>query len=199
MPQTISLQRGSVTYTANGSSTSNITTLFTNSSSGIATRVIINYLTINNPFVAPGSPMESRSFQTRGFLGVVNGSAAAMIGYMSGASGSPSTTNGMMSCCMPIADSSAPYGNTVNQGINFINTAADSNQIGFQNQNPNNIQFNVGGNAGGYCPRTFWIGPSDSIRWWPQASLWTQRSGKSLVANFVTQTMYYSFTLITES
>jgi len=199
MPTTVSLQRGSVTYTANGGTTSNITTLFTNSSSGIATRVIINYLTINNPFVAAGSPMEQRNFTAFGYLGLVNGNAATMIGYMSGQVTGASTTNGVMSASMPIADSGSPLSSTSNAGANFISNAVTTNEIGFQNQQPNNIQFNIGGNAAGYCPRTFWIGPSDAIRWWPRNSTWGQRSGKSVLTNFVTQTLYYSFTLITES
>jgi hypothetical protein len=199
MPTTVSLQRGSVTFTANGSSTSNITTLFTNSSSGIATRVIINYLTVNNPYVAPGAPMQSRNFQAQGFLGLVNGNAATIIGYMQGAVSGVSTTVGTMSATMAIADSSSPLSSTSNLGVNFINSAADSNQIGFQNQNPNNLQYSVGGGGQGYCPRTFWIGPSDSIRWWPRNSPWNEQSGKTVITRFVTQTLYYSFTLITES
>lgn len=197
MPQTISLQRGSVTYLADGSSTANITTLFTNSASGIATRVIINYITINNPFISGGN-VANRIFQTQGYLGLVNGNASTMIGYMQGSVTNPGLTIGVMTSSMPISDSGSPF-STANLGVNFVNGAIATNEVGWQNQRPNNFQFNVGGTAQGYCPRTFWIGPSDSIRWWPRLSQWLEQSGKTQIPRIVTQTLYYSFTLITES
>lgn len=197
MPTTVSLQRGSVTYLADGSSTANITTLFTNSASGIATRVIINYITINNPYVGGGN-INTRNYQAQGYLGLVNGNASTIIAYMQGTVTTPNITNGVMTASMPIADSGAPF-STAGLGVNFTNTAIATNEIGWQNQRPNNIQFNVGGAAQGYCPRTFWIGPSDSIRWWPRLSQWIEQSGKTTIPRIVTQTLYYSFTLITES
>ena len=83
MAQTISIQRGSVTYTARGdNSTSNITTLFTNTSSGNGTRVIVNYLTVQNPYVTGGG-IDQTGARCAGLLGVVSaGTTGTIIGGM---------------------------------------------------------------------------------------------------------------------
>jgi hypothetical protein len=198
MAQTVSIQRGSVTYTARGdNTTSNITTLFTNTSSGSGTRVIINYLTVQNPYVT-GSGYDQSGAKCSGNLGVVSsGTTGTMIGNM--------TTNQTYTSTyqMPISDpgATAVGGSTnVNSAPRFNVRQATSNQVGYSATYPQNINFSVSDTANfGYCPRTFWIGPSDVLKWWPFNSTYAVPSGKSSTTFYYTQTLYYSFTCITES
>jgi len=200
MAQTISIQRGSVTYTARGDNTagtSNITTLFTNTSSGNGTRVIINYLTVQNPYVT-GSGYDVSGARCSGSLGVVSaGTTGSIIGAMIVNSGNTSTFQ------MPIGDPGvAAFGS----GGTFFSppraraSVANLNQVGYTGTSPNNINFDVGDSSNyGYCPRTFWIGPSDVMKWWPRNSSYNVPSGKATTTFYYTQTLYYSFTCITES
>lgn len=198
MAQTISIQRGSVSYTARGDTTagtSNVTTLFTNTSSGNGTRVIINYLTVQNPYVAGAS--DYNAARCSGVLGVVSsGTTGAIIGCMF--TGQQTST-----FQMPIGDPGiAGFGGTsiVSSPPRFRAAQSGNNQVGFTGTAPNNISFSAGdATNGGYCPRTFWIGPSDVMKWWPQNSIYVTGSGKSVTTNYYTQTLYYSFTCITES
>jgi hypothetical protein len=200
MAQTISIQRGSVTYTARGDNTagtSNITTLFTNTSSGSGTRVIINYLTVQNPYVT-GSGYDQTGARCSGFLGVVSsGTTGSIIGGMTGNQSFSSVFQ------MPISDPgiAAVGGNsTLFASPRFRASVANQNQIGFSGTSPNNISLSVTDATNfGYCPRTFWIGPSDVMKWWPNNSSYSVPSGKSSSTFYYTQTLYYSFTCITES
>jgi hypothetical protein len=199
MAQTISIQRGSVTYTARGdgtAGTSNITTLFTNTSSGSGTRVIINYLTVQNPYQA-GSGYDQTSARCSGFLGVVSsGTTGSIIGGMTGGQSFMSVFS------MPISDPGAAVGgsSTLFASPRFRASQANSNQVGFSGTFPNNISLSVTDATNfGYCPRTFWIGPSDVMKWWPNNSSYQISSGKSSSTNYYTQTLYYSFVCITES
>jgi len=197
MAQTISIQRGSVSYTARGNnSTSNITTLFTNTSSGYGTRVIINYLTVQNPYVT-GSGYDQGGARCGGLLGVVSsGTTGAIIGGMVNGT---TATNVFQ---MPIGDSGIAAtggGTTLFAAPRARASQATNNQVGYTGTFPNNINFTVSDSTnGGYCPRNFWIGPSDVIKWWPFDSSYTIPSGKSSIVNYYTQTLYYSFTCITE-
>jgi hypothetical protein len=196
MAQTISIQRGSVTYTARGDNTiANITTLFTNTSSGSGTRVIINYLTVQNPFVAGASSYAPA--RCSGFLGVVSsGTTGSIIGGMV-------TGNQFSTMSMPISDpgTAATGGaSTVFSSPRIYAQVANVNQVGFTATYPANIAIEVNETTNrGSCPRTFWIGPSDVMKWWPRDSIYQTTSGKSTVNNYYTQTLYYSFTCITES
>lgn len=194
MAQTVSIQRGSVTFTANGNSTANNTTLFTNTSSGNGTRVIVNYLTLNNPWSSTG---DRQYYRGRGFLAVVSpGTTGAIIGTLQNSS------TGVMSTQMPIQDPGSAYTASINgyQLVVYGNYGYNINEVGFANQRPMNIGLSVGAsNASGFCPRNFWIGPSDVIKWFPQDSYYITTSGKYTYYNYVTQTLYYSFTCITES
>lgn len=200
MAQTVSIQRGSVTYTARGDNTagtSNITTLFTNTSSGNGTRVIINYLTVQNPYVT-GSGYDQGGARCSGSLGVVSaGTTGAIIGAMINNSGTTSTFQ------MPIGDpgSAAVGGSTTRFSAPRVRASvANLNQVGYTGTSPNNINFDVDDSSNyGYCPRTFWIGPSDVMKWWPRNSSYSIPSGKSSITTYYTQTLYYSFTCITES
>lgn len=195
MAQTISIQRGSVSYTARGdNSTSNITTLFTNTSSGNGTRVIINYLTVQNPYVS-GSGVDQSGARCGGLLGVVSsGTTGAIIGGMVNQSTQTSTFQ------MPIGDPGIASGNTSFSPPRARAQQALNNQVGFTGTYPNNIQFSANDTSnGGYCPRSFWIGPSDVIKWFPYNSSYTTPSGKSTLTNYYTQTLYYSFVCITET
>jgi hypothetical protein len=197
MAQTVSIQRGSVTYTARGdNSTSNITTLFTNTSSGSGTRVIINYLTVQNPFVSGASSYVGA--KCSGFLGVVSsGTTGSIIGGMIGNASQMSTMS------MPIGDpgtAASGGASTVFSSPRMYAQVASSNQVGFTGTYPNNIsqEVNEATNRGS-CPRTFWIGPSDVMKWWPRNSSYETTSGKTTTTNYYTQTLYYSFVCITES
>jgi hypothetical protein len=198
MAQTISIQRGSVTYTARGdNSTSNITTLFTNTSSGNGTRVIVNYLTVQNPYVTGGG-IDQTGARCAGLLGVVSaGTTGTIIGGMTN---NASYTNVF---AMPIGDpgiASVGGASTLFASPRFRAQAAANNQVGFSGTYPTNISITVSDSGnGGYCPRSFWIGPSDVMKWWPQNSTYSTPSGKSYVLNYYTQTLYYSFVCITES
>lgn len=198
MAQTISIQRGSVTYTADGSTTSNITTLFTNTSSGAGTRVIVNYIVVNNPYQTGGG-YTYPSATCSGFLGVVSsGTTGSIIGGMTTSSGTNSTFT------MPLGDNQtsvgAGSGTIVASPPRFRAAVANQNQVGYTATNPSNIGFSVSDTTNvGYCPRNFWIGPSDVIKWWPLTSQYTFPSGKGTAATAYTQTLYYSFVCITES
>jgi hypothetical protein len=197
MAQTISIQRGSVTYTARGdNTTSNNTTLFTNTSSGAGTRVIINYLTVSNPYVAGAFSYTPATCS--GLLASVSaGTTGTIIGGMQAGSSTGSFQISPVDAGSPVA--------TGNTGV-FVTTprfrysSPGNNQVGFTNINPNSIGFDFSDTTNySYCPRSFWIGPSDVIRWFPKSSSYVTMSGKSQINNYYTQTLYYSFTCITES
>jgi hypothetical protein len=200
MPTTVSTQRGSVTFTARADVNTNITTLFTNGSSGISTRVIVNYLVVQNPFIANQSGLTRRP-SASGYLGVVNGSASTLLGVMN--YNSQSDNAGYMNVSMPIQDPGVAYGQSSTGGFlipTVVNQSITTNQVGFLNQNPGNMGIQFGGTTNyGYCPRNFWIGPSDQVRWWPRDSSYVVASGKTATTFYITQTLFYSFTLITES
>jgi hypothetical protein len=198
MAQTISIQRGSVSFTARGdNTTSNNTTLFTNTSSGSGTRVIINYLTVSNPYVT-ASGISYTNARAAGLLASVSaGTTGTIIGAMYGNSTTGTYQMGIMDAGSPIAT-----GNTsiIASPPRFRTSNPNQNQVGFSNTWPGNISFSLNDTSNySYCPRNFWIGPSDVIRWYPQDSYYTISSGKSSSTTYYTQTLYYSFTCITES
>lgn len=200
MAQTVSIQRGSVTYTANGSTTSNITTLFTNTSSGNGTRVIVNYVVINNPYIS-GLPGLSRQYTIKGFLGSVSsGTTGTIHGYVA-------CTGQTMNGQLPIIDpgtnfisAAAGTSSAAYSPINYYNPQTGNNEIGFNGIRPASIVENYSNSSYmGHCPRNFYIGPGDVVKWWPATSYYTYSSGKQSITVNVTQTLYYSFTCITES
>jgi hypothetical protein len=199
MPQTISIQRGSVTYTAAGNTTANQTTLFTNTSSGFGTRVIINYLVVQNASVQ-GSGFQYTSATASGSLAAVSpGTSGTIIGGMFASSS-------IQAMAMPIMDAGQAIGaggtiSAVTAPLRFINAnVANAGQAGFQQVNPDGIQLRFSDTgSGGYCPRNFWIGPSDVIRWYPKTSAYNPPVGKGFGTVIYTQTLIYSFTCITET
>jgi hypothetical protein len=200
MAQTISIQRGSVTFTARGddtAGTSNNTTLFTNTSSGSGTRVIINYLTVQNPYVSTGG-ISYTNAKASGLLASVSaGTTGTIIGAMQTGSTTGTYQMGIMDAGSPVATGNTSVFPTPPR---FRTSIPNLNQVGFSNTSPSRIGFDFSDTTNfAYCPRNFWIGPSDVIRWYPKDSYYTTPSGKSTVNNYYTQTLYYSFTCITES
>lgn len=173
MAQTISLVRGTATIaTANGS---NVVTLFTNSASGIATRVIVNQLTVTSSLSSTNNTGTGLAIFNNG-----SGTAESMIGGVY----TPSTVSRLSVTPSQSLGSTLSSSNSANFYIGGTLVAGrDFFQIPIGNQNNYNI-----------CPTNFWIGPSDAIR---AKCQWYSVSGKSNTPQSVT--IAYSFTLITES
>ena len=177
MAQTISLQRGTATVTGDGTS---FATLFTNGSTGLGTRVIVNQLQITGN----------------------SGTQECYARLFNNGSGTARTILGQAYSFNNIGNGGTltfyPTQNTFQQ--NFSNTTANAVQsFGspvFLSSNPRVSIIASGNQNPNYTllPTTFWIGPSDAIQ---MSSYMKYISGKSTPS--ATVTIAYSFTLITES
>jgi len=191
MAQTISLVRGTTSVTGNG--TSNVT-LFTNSGTGIATRVIVNQLTFYIGGSASGSGYLINLYhQSSGGYNSIVGQIA------NGGSGTIPRTEQWLIGGFP---STRVIGNS-SQG-----TAVDSFCMGSTSGaagstdvlsfDASTTRMSIGSNSSNgqykHCPQTFWIGPSDVLR---IKAGWNQAGGKG--GTPATVNIGYSFTLITET
>jgi hypothetical protein len=173
MAQTISLVRGTATIaTANGT---NVVTLFTNSASGIATRVIVNQLTVTSSSLSTTATGTSLSLFNSG-----SGTAESIIG------GAYSYQSQNRLTVTP-SQSLSGFGGASASGTLAVGGTLAGGRDFFQQPTTSGNNYNI-------CPTNFWIGPSDIIR---AKSQWYATSGKSNVPQSVT--IAYSFTLITES
>lgn len=176
MAQTISIQRGTTTITNNS-----VGTLFTNGSGGFGTRVIINQLAFS------GTNNASGNRDTGGVL-INNGSGVGQTPI--GVVGSGGQRLGFAAPFLSSTVASSPTFNTGGDmrgnlvGVPAMNL---SGSVGISTST--NFPFSS------IMPQTFWIGPSDVIQVRPIGFIET--SGKSTANASVT--VYYSFTLITES
>jgi len=173
MPQTISLVRGTATISsANGT---NSVTLFTNSASGIATRVIVNQLTVTSNQSSITSYGTSLSFFNSG-----SGTAESIIGGVYSHQAQQRLT-------VTPSQSLSGFGSANNSGSISVGGTLAGGRDFFQQPTPAGTNYNI-------CPINFWIGPSDVILAKVQ---WYSGSGKSI--NPASVTIAYSFTLIRES
>ena len=178
MTQTLSVARGTVSMTTDGSTKS---TLFTNSSGVIATRVIVNQIAWNyDTGFGPNVKVALVHYNAAGYWSVLG---FIYINYSYGSAlqfhvGTTPNSFGYFNS----ANGTAYFGvqRLVGGGSGQMGNQAASNiEPSLHNQN---TQY-----AANFCPGQFWIGPSDVI---------------SLVgysANGGTCTVGYSFTLISES
>jgi hypothetical protein len=174
MPQTIAMQRGTVStnWTVNGTSAST-TTLFTQSS-GTATRVICNFLGLNTNYNGSGNIIF--------YLANASGVSVPIGACRQGSSW-------FNVAIIPSESRGVGVGSTYFQGATFFqqgNAAATS--LGLSN--PNNT---LGGSVSDpshmvYFPKNIWMGNGDSI---------TVRG--FVHATATTTTVDYNFTTITES
>lgn len=185
MPQTIALQRGTTTVTADSSSS---VTLFTQSG-GLATRVIVNQLcmsfdsTVDDIQTTAAVYHESSGGQTSmiGLFRRVDATTMRALQFPVGAftnnnwEGAPFPSNSESSARLPIIF----QGNAIGD---MFNTSPNSIQVVYSN--PVNIRFAV-------LPSNFYIGPSDSIKMKIRAF--------STSTGATTATISYSFTTITET
>jgi hypothetical protein len=179
MAQTISVVRGTVNFVGNGSTYG---TLFTNASTGIATRVITNYYSANMGNSSSNfhySNLEVYTPSTSGF---------ALIGFHSLTNASTSTTGTV---------NFLPQNTITNQVTNQATGSAKNVYTGIYLQNgtiPEGYVPSSSNQRGSYMPSNFWIGPSDVVR---AKGISYYVSGKSQLTGNIT--INYSFTLITES
>jgi hypothetical protein len=189
MPQTVSLVRGTTSVSGDGTSS---VTLFTNSASGIATRVIVNQLTfyINT---APNS-----SAMTINLYHQSSGGFNSIIGQIANTAGTPPRTE-QWSLGNDLQTSAASGTTTPvitgtkyamgafsgSSGTDVLSFSADTARIQLSNSGVSYLR---------QCPQNFWIGPSDILR---IKSRWTIPGGKG--GSPATVSIGYSFTLITES
>lgn len=174
MPQTISIQRGSTTVTSSA-----VGTLFTNSSVGLGTRVIINQLFFLGTNNAAGN-------RTSGGTLIINGSGVGQspIGTV-GSGTTPSAALG------PFLSANIPFGVNGQNGVSYNGSPA----LTLGQAQPGIAASTGATNVNSVMPQTFWIGPSDAIQVSPYGFI--TQSGKSTSLSVVT--IRYSFTLITES
>lgn len=177
MPQTISLVRGTTTVTGNGTT---FATLFTNSASGIATRVIVNQLAMS------GSSNGSGSYVAGSVYNNAVGAGETQIGaFYRGTAG----TSASLYSFFPSNTLSNSLATSASGNMGTAGAPTLFNGFAY-------IQQNTQSTERSYCllPQTFWIGPSDAIR---MTSYMYTAGGKG--GSPATVTLRYSFTLITES
>ena len=178
MTQTISVARGTVSMTTDGSTKS---TLFTNSSGVIATRVIVNQIAWHyDTSFGPNVKVALVHYNAAGYWSVLG---AMYLNYNYGSA---------LQFHVGTNPTSLGYMNSANSmsylGLQRI-MGTGSGQMG--NQNASNIEAVITSsnvyNTWNFCPGQFWLGPSDVI------SLvgYSQNGGSCTVG--------YSFTLISES
>ena len=177
MAQTVSIQRGSTTITSGSAAT-----LFTNSASGLGTRIIINQILVT-------ATNNSAGTRSPGLTIIINGSGVGQTPV--GQVRAYQTNSTVVAPMFP-----AQYGMTVNTGNGVLYTGMPI----FTSATPSTAYYPQGVTGGvsvttGGMPQTFWIGPSDAVQCLPFD--FTSGSGKSAAPSTVT--IRYSFTLITES
>jgi len=179
MTQTISVTRGTVSMTTDGSTKS---TLFTSSSGVIATRVIVNQIAWHyDTGFGPNVRIALLHYNAAGYWSV--------LGYMyvnytyGGALQFHIGTNPNFSSYFNAAAGTPFF------GIQRLHGSNTNQQIGNQSASsidaPNSIANAY--NAINFCPGQFWLGPSDVI----SLVCYSQNGGSCTVG--------YSFTLISES
>lgn len=176
MPQTISLVRGTATVTGNGT---NSVTLFTNSASGIATRVIPNQLAVCGASTALS--------YVSGTLSISGSASETVIGVTA----LNSTIGTDCLFFIPSQGSGANVSSSVS-GVFSVNGYFPVTSFGSRRTNSSSVSSGLDSNI---LPNSFWIGPSDSLIM--RAFFYTNVGKGGNVPSTVT--VRYSFTLITES
>jgi hypothetical protein len=189
MAQTVALARGSVTCYANGSTRA---TVFTNSASYTATRVIVNSFTVWNSSV----PYYTNNMRCGGYLTLIpSGQKGALLAQL------PSISASSTVSVIPFSNANNPNGyNPPGSTTGYNPTYAFSPQSGTGAQpawdNFTNASYvNITNSYGGVFPSNFYMGPSDVLSWFAS----TSPSNYPKYSGFTTQTIYYNFTLIHES
>jgi hypothetical protein len=172
MAQTISIQRGSTTVT-----NASTVTLFTNGSSGNGTRVIINQLAYSGTNSASGN-------RTSGGSLINNGSGVGQTPI-----GMVGTGNSPANFVSPFLSTDVPIATVFTTGGSLVSSFTGAPSLSLTGSN------GVANGTLSMMPQTFWIGPSDVIQTRPFGFLTAVGKG----ATNSTVTVYYSFTLITES
>lgn len=201
------MQKGSITVASNGAAT----TLFTNGSGVIATRVIVNSVLITTS-------------SSTGANGKLNGVGGALVVTPSGLSATylvgilPQSPNGAAFAQLPVNGLTSGAMSSAGVGTAIIVSAATTPIYGGTGTNNSFTTGNVNGTVfagtantaaltngivaqAGYCPQNFWVGPSDVIKFAPKFSQSvTNAAGKSPAVFYTdSYTVFYSFTLISES
>lgn len=185
MPQTIALQRGTTTVTANSTSA---VTLFTQSG-GLATRVIVNQLAVSfsdlvdETQTTVGVYHESSGGQTSliGLFRRTDATSIRALQFPVGAftnnnwGGTPFPSSSEYSNQLPIIFQGSTAGDMFSSNPNSIQAVYS---------NPTHLRFAV-------LPSNFYIGPNDSIR--------IKIRGFNTSSGATTATISYSFTTITET
>ena len=179
MTQTLSVARGTVSMTTDGSTKS---TLFTNSSGVIATRVIVNQIAWHyDTGFGPNVKVALLHYNAAGYWSVLG---LMYVNY---------TYGGALQFHVGVNPDKTSYFNS-SSGIGLfliqrLHGGAANQQIGNQNASsidaPNTLANAY--NAINFCPGQFWLGPSDSVA----LVCYSQNGGSCTVG--------YSFTLISES
>lgn len=185
MPQTISVQRGSGSWS--GGSTGNVYTLFTNGAS--PSRVIPQQLVIRR---TDGTSTSSLQYNF-GLLQTVSGGVSSIISMVVG-SNSPPMNNIIQ---FPIVTNYTPSsgGATIvlpYNAVPFIYNSAVSTARTFENQTYHNTATNLTGVNLGLSQ--FYLGASDVVKL-STAGIYAAGKGSSPISGVY----YYSFLLITES
>lgn len=181
MPQTISLQRGTTSIVANGT---NSVTLFTNSASGIATRVILNQLVWQNASVSSNNSTFVLFHRSSGGYDSIIGFIRTSQGntYQSGQF-NPGNT-------MPVMNQVGTV--SVNMPMASFMTTMNASTMSSDSTQNLNISVPSSSTVQNMMPNNFWIGPSDSL--FIKSNFINNDSGQT-----ATLSVGYSFTLITES
>jgi len=189
MAQTVTLARGSVTCYANGSTRA---TVFTNSASYTATRVIVNSFTVWNSSV----PYYTSNIKCGGYLSLIpNGQKGSLLAQL------PSVGNTSTLSVIPFSNANSPNGinppgstTAYNPTFMLYTSTSTGSQPAWDNFTSVSLA-NITNVYGNIFPSNFYMGPSDSLSWFPNAS----PSNYPKYSGFTTQTIYYNFTLINES
>lgn len=221
MPQTVAMVRGTATASANPNNTN---TIFTNTASGLGTRVICNMLTVWYT-----GPYTSLPDSTSGRISIIHtssGGSSQIIGRY--ATYSTGNSSGTMTLASPPAYAmqfnifpsmvNAPPMQmaSAGQGTSYLYPSYGPQGMIYVNQSGTTVPAlisssnNIGqwepayGTSGSFAktfnfmPQNFWIGPSDTIQirtsWYGYF-----QSGKSQNYGYQTVNVGYSFTTITES
>ena len=172
MAQTISIVRGSTTVT-----NASTVTLFTNGSSGNGTRVIINQLAYSGTNTASGN-------RSSGGTLINNGSGVGQTPI-----GMVGTGNSPANFVSPFLSTNVSTATVFGTSGTLASSYTGAPSIALTGTN------GLGNGIMSMMPQTFWIGPSDVIQTRPFGFLTSVGKGSTNS----TVTIYYSFTLITES
>ena len=188
MAQTIAIQRGTTTVSANGNTT---VTLFTQSG-GTATRVILNQLLVYFSSGPPGvqnNGMNLYLTSSSGYSSVIGsmkfGSTTSQWAFQFPAGAPNSGFNG----------TSAGTSNSINSSNPFIYQSGGSGDMLANATNNIQVQYsNSSYDAYSVIPANFYIGPGDALKLKVRG---LYASGKGTASG--TANVGYSFTTITES